>query len=240
MKYKLINILILILVFSFANCKKETSNTGNPQMEMKEDKLNFQNRLYVTASSLKIRTEPNLKANSLGTLSKGDSIRVLEEGGEEVSVEDKTAKWGKVTIGESTGWIYLGFISNEPPNLLSEKEIENITRNYERDYDICNKEEERLREQHKNDPSYQSCTICGCGSATSESVNNDRGCTQKKLDEVIELAKRKGETSLSYDLFKEYGDMYCESAFRNTGSQCVTTKINFMKLNKELEEAKKN
>lgn len=220
------------------NCKKETNQSVDGSSNSVEEKLNFKNRLYITASSLKIRSEPNLKATSVGTLEKGDSIRITEEGGEEIEVEGNKGKWGKITVGDKTGWIFLGFVSNKPPQLISDAEVERITRNYNREVEKCEIEEKREYEKHKNDPSYQSCAICGCDVKTSDSLNNDKGCKEYKLNEIAELGKQKGEQRLSHSLFQEYNDKYCLESYMNYQSQCSVTELGkeFMRISQIIED----
>ncbi len=190
-------------------------------------------RWYVTANSLKVRTEPNLKSKTVGLLEKGDSVEILEETTETITVESITSNWGKVSVKGFTGWVFKGFLSKTPPDLVSKKEAIEITKEYDQIVKKCEIEEEKLR---KKDPEYQNCDPCGCGYPTTESIQNDRGCKQYKLDEIAKIAKKdgykfNGGMSSSFSSYVEfYGDSYCLAAYNNSWSQCPNSEINFSQM----------
>lgn len=87
-------------MLSILFCKKQesSSDTGtanNGFAQNKSNGLDTSKRVYVTASSLKVRTEPDLKAGYAGLLEKGDSFRVIEESESSITVDDGiSGKWG--------------------------------------------------------------------------------------------------------------------------------------------------
>jgi hypothetical protein len=187
--------------------------------------------LYVTANSLKIRKEPNLKSNTVGLLEKGDSVEVLEETEETITVEKITSNWVRVSVKGFNGWVFKGFLDYSAPNLVSKQEAIEIAKHYNKVVKECEIQEAKLR---KKDPEYQNCDPCGCGLPTSESVQNDRGCKQYKLDEIKKIAEKDGYkfengsmSSIVIEYFKIYGDEYCLTAVQNSWSQCPETNINF-------------
>jgi hypothetical protein len=183
-----------------------------------------QSRIYVEVSALKIRNAPNLKAEAVGKLEKGDSFVVLEKGGEQTTVEYRTSNWGRVSVKGMKGWVFLGFTSDTPPELLSPKEIENIASKYKRDVQKC---EEREAAAMAADPEYQNCSSCGCNLQTSETLNIDRGCKEYKLKEIAELARQNGESNGVPDskYFEAYNDEYCIKARGLYYADCTGMKL---------------
>ncbi|XDD47930.1 SH3 domain-containing protein [Leptospira sp. WS39.C2] len=199
-----------------------------------KNQIKKQSRVYVTVSALKIRKEPNLEATAIGKLLKGDSFVVFEESETTSEVEGIQAKWGRVFVKGMKGWVFLGFTSPIAPELLTDKEIERITKKYERDVKECERKEE---EAMAADPEYQNCSSCGCNLQTSQSVNIDRGCTPYKIKEIAELAKKNGSTLNVPDreIFEAYGDEYCLNASKEYGGDCYGMKLNLYKSFKDLD-----
>lgn len=199
-----------------------------------KSQIQKQSRVYVTVSALKVRKEPNLEATALGKLRKGDSFVVIEESETTSEVEGIQAKWGRVFVKGLKGWVFLGFTSRNAPELLTAKEIERITKKYERDVKECERKEE---EAMAADPEYQNCSSCGCNLQTSQSVNIDRGCTSYKIKEIAELAKKHGSTSGVPDreIFEAYNDEYCFNAAKEYGGDCYGMKIDLYKSFKDLD-----
>ena len=231
-------IFILFLVLSILFCKKQesSSDTGtanNGFAQNKANGLDTSKRVYVTASSLKVRTEPDLKAGTVGLLEKGDSFRVIEESESSITVDDGiSGKWGRVSVKNLNGWVFLGYVSNEPPELLTEAEIKKINEEYDTVVRKCEEADELARQK---DPEFQSCSPCGCDVETSDSKNRDKGCKPYKLREIAKLAREKGEkidpsSSSSIKYFEEYGDAYCTDAFRTKFAQCSGTNLSFKEL----------
>lgn len=77
-------------------------------------------QLYVHEPSLNVRTEPNLTAKSLGTLSFGASVTYLSKTSDtqELSVGAKTVDepWFKIRTKRGTiGWVYGGYVKFYAP-----------------------------------------------------------------------------------------------------------------------------
>ena len=109
----------------------------------------------------------------------------------------------------------MAYIGTDPPDLLSEKEREKITNNYNKKVE---QEEKEIARQMANDPNFQSCSPAGCGVMTAEFANAKRGCKSYKEKEIIE--KMKAESVSINEAAEKYGDAYCITVFRNMGSQC--------------------
>lgn len=62
----------------------------------------------VTASSLIIRKTATNNSENLGSLEKGDRVTILEQVNETTTTGSKL--WGKVTVGDITGWINLAYV----------------------------------------------------------------------------------------------------------------------------------
>lgn len=187
--------------------------------------------MYVNVKSLKVRKDPNLKSIRIGTLEKGDSVEILEESKEATNVGLTTTNWGRVSVKGMNGWVFEGYLSPTAPALVSKKESVDILKKYNRFVKKCEINEAKLL---KKDPEYQNCSPCGCGFRTAESIQNDRGCKQYKLDEIRKIAEKDGykfkqgsSSSSVLDYFKFYGDNYCLGAVSNSWSDCPETKIDF-------------
>lgn len=217
MKFSFTVILLIssLLIFSFFPDSKVYA----------KEIVKKQERIYVTVPVLKVRKEPNLTADTIGKLEKGDSFVVLEEGGDQTTVEGITANWARVSLKGIKGWVFLGFTSSHPPELLSEKEIAKIASKYKRDVDKCEREEEKAMAA---DPEYQNCSSCGCNLQTSESANIDRGCKPYKLKEIADLARKNGNSNVVPDdeIFVAYNDKYCLDARSQYSGDCSGLKLN--------------
>ena len=106
----------------------------------------------------------------------------------------------------------MAYVGTDPPDLLSEKEREKITNNYNKEVE---KEEKEIARQMANDPNFQSCSPAACGVMTAEFANAKRGCKSYKFTEINEM-----KAEHTYQAVEKYGDAYCITFFMNQGSQC--------------------
>lgn len=214
---KKIMTIIFLLLLVLISCKEQTNNsTPTTSAPQNTTAVSYSGvRHYVQIASLKMRATPDLKGEKVALLEKGDSFLILEESENTTEYEGNFSKWGKINFQGQEGWVYLAYIGTDPPDLLSEKEREKITNNYNKKVE---QEEKEIARQMANDPNFQSCSPAGCGVMTAEFANAKRGCKSYKEKEIIE--KMKAESVSINEAAEKYGDAYCITVFRNMGSQC--------------------
>jgi len=74
----------------------------------------FQNdsRWISAASGLRMRDQPNLSGKKLDVIPYGERVNWLAEKDEVVYLAGTSGKWTKVKWGNTTGWVYGGFLSD--------------------------------------------------------------------------------------------------------------------------------
>lgn len=161
---KILPILILTLLFS-ANCKKgenktsETPASNSPVVEEPKEKVPEHEELknkrqYVSADVLKVRVEPNLKAESTATLVMGDFPAIIEENvGEVITVNGISANWAKIKYDTVEGYVFAGYLTDSAPDLLTEKEKAQVQKEYDNAvaYNIKAEEKRAADEQKARD-----------------------------------------------------------------------------------------
>ncbi len=209
-------ISFILSVFLLFGCKKTESSSAsaNSSASAPVSQVSSDNRQYVTVSSLKLRTKPDLKADTAALLEKGDSFYVTEESSNESEYEGQKSKWGKIKFQGKEGWVFLAFVSFDPPAMLSDAEKEKIQKAYE---DAVAKEEKEIEKQMKADPNFQSCSPPGCGIMTAEIANAEKGCKKYKREEINRISK---DNRLEYENLDKYGDEYCKIFGMQIQSQC--------------------
>jgi len=213
-------ISFILSVFLLFGCKKNESRSpsANSSASAPVSQDSSEKRQYVTVPSLKLRAKPDLKAETAALLEKGDSFYVTEESENESEYEGQTSKWGKIKFQGKEGWVFLAFVSFDPPPMLSEAEKENIQRAYEA---AVEKETKEVERQMKADPNFQSCSPPGCGIMTAEIANAEKGCRKYKREEISRLSK---ENRMEWENLKLYGDEYCRIFGEQMQSQCPVGK----------------
>jgi hypothetical protein len=63
-----------------------------------------------TAAGLKMRKDPDQKAEVLVVIPNGKSVQIIEEKSEEMTIGSRTGKWCKVEFEGKTGWVFGGFL----------------------------------------------------------------------------------------------------------------------------------
>ncbi len=93
-KYLVIQISIILLI---TNCYKPKN-------------------LYVTADDyLSLREEPNLSSKVIMTLPRGTFVKSLGEEDNQITISQKNGKWTKISVNDTTGWVFGGFLSEDRP-----------------------------------------------------------------------------------------------------------------------------
>ena len=99
---KIIIIILLFLCFITCNKNKDREKANHKSTE---------NEYIVTATSLNIRSKPDVKSDKIGVLEKGEIVTIFEWTGEADTIEDQTALWVKIISQEgTTGYIFGAFI----------------------------------------------------------------------------------------------------------------------------------
>ncbi|HNF16466.1 MAG TPA: SH3 domain-containing protein [Leptospiraceae bacterium] len=211
------HLFFILLVILFSDCRKTESSaapSANSSGSVPDSHVSSDRRQYVTVDSLKLRSKPDLKAETVALLEKGDSFYVTEESSNETEYEGNTSRWGKIKFRGKEGWVFLAFVSFDPPSMLSDAEKEKIQKAYE---DEVSRQEKELERQMKADPNFQSCSPPGCGILTAELANAEKGCKKYKREEINALSK---ENRLEYENLESYKDDYCKYFGMRIQSQC--------------------
>jgi len=81
--------------------------------------------MIVTADILKVRENPGLDSNEIGSIPRGTIVKVKEVGNEE-SIDGTNARWLKIKSEDYTGWVFGGYLKaqedEEDPNELKSGE----------------------------------------------------------------------------------------------------------------------
>ena len=76
------------------------------------DDVRFVGQKYIATDSLKIRSEPNLAAEKIGLLKKGEKV-TIQEAGEKVTIDGIESAWVKVRTQEGKeGWCFAGYLTD--------------------------------------------------------------------------------------------------------------------------------
>lgn len=67
----------------------------------------------VTATSLNIRSAPDLNAPTISTLKRGDAISLISTGSVTQTIDGVTAPWGKITSQKGSGWVFMAYVGDE-------------------------------------------------------------------------------------------------------------------------------
>lgn len=209
------HLFFISLVFLFFGCRKTESGTAaSANVSAPISQVSADRRQYVTVLSLKLRMKPDLKAETLALLEKGDSFYVMEESSNESEYEGLKGRWGKIKHQGKDGWVFLPFVSYDPPSMLSDAEKEKIQKAYEAE---VARQEKEIERQMKADPNFQSCAPPGCGIMTAEIANAEKGCKKYKREEINRLSK---DNRLDFENLQTYGDEYCKMFGMQIQSQC--------------------
>lgn len=124
MSKKAVTILLIILcVFFSCDKKKQNPVSGDTQenenrteetiTKEPEVKLINEDRWINTADGLNIRNQPDVSGALLVTVPAYAKVLLLEETGEELTLQDQMGKWSKIEWEGQTGWVFGGYLSSE-------------------------------------------------------------------------------------------------------------------------------
>jgi len=163
--------------------------------------------VYSTVNALRVRGTPTLEGKQIGSLAKGDSLRVVQVAGDTMTVEGKTGRWVQFDHDGQMGFVFAGFLSADMPLIAHTptewKKIESKNQRYTA---------RRLKEAEdwaKANPDDQNCTPPSCYSQEVFGWPKEyqKGCTARKLAKIQKLMKTKKISA--YEATNEYGDGYC-------------------------------
>ncbi|MBS0619677.1 MAG: SH3 domain-containing protein [Spirochaetes bacterium] len=163
--------------------------------------------IYATVSALRVRGTPTLEGKHIGSLAKGDSLRVVQVAGEAITVEGKTGRWVQFDHDGQMGFVFAGFLSADMPLVAHTpaewKKIEAKNRQHTA---RRIKEAEDWAKAHPDD---QNCTPPSCYSTEVFGWPQEyqKGCTARKLTAIKKLMQTKGIGA--FEATNEYGDGYC-------------------------------
>lgn len=109
-----LSIALFLFSFGLFHCKKETSDFGQTSQE---------NYFVFVKSNLNLRAKPDKNSDSLGKISRGSELKVLEKGNGIEKIEDMQGSWWKVQVNDKTGYMFSAYISRYKP---TQKECHNI------------------------------------------------------------------------------------------------------------------
>ncbi len=164
--------------------------------------------VYSTVDALRVRDRPALDGKPVGSLGKGDSLRVITLAGEAITVSGKTARWVEFDFDGRKGYVFAGFLSSDMPILAHTpaawKKIQEKNSKYNA------KRIKEAEEWAKANPDDQNCTPPSCYSTELFGWPEEykKGCTQRKLAAIKKLMSTKGISA--YEAVSEYGDGYCQ------------------------------
>ncbi len=158
---------------------------------------------YSTVAVLRIRATPDLKGKQIGKLEKGDSLRVVQITGDEVTVDEKKARWVEFEFNGQKGYAFAGFLSSEWPLLAhSAKQWTKIEKKNAAD---LAKRKKAAENPAPDEPApFSEClNVSGYGYP----AEYEAGCTARKIDAIRKLQKSRDLSR--NDAVNEYGDAYC-------------------------------
>ncbi|MCX7998684.1 MAG: SH3 domain-containing protein, partial [Leptospiraceae bacterium] len=88
---------------------------SSPNQKAK-DIFSSNHRYYVyPKSGLNLRSQPSIGSKSIGLLSRGAEIKVLEKTNQAFSADGISSNWWKVEVKGKTGYLFAGYVSRYPP-----------------------------------------------------------------------------------------------------------------------------
>lgn len=165
--------------------------------------------VYSTVNALRIRTTPSLEGKAIGSLIKGDSLRVIRVTGNAITIDKTTGRWVEFDFEGKKGYAFAGFLSADMPLVAhTESEWKKITAKNAKHKARIIKE---MEDWEKANPNEQNCTPASCQGelafAFGYPKEYQKGCTARKLAAIKELSADKGISSR--EAVSEYGDGYC-------------------------------
>jgi hypothetical protein len=161
--------------------------------------------VYSTVAVLRIRATPDLKGKQIGKLEKGDSLRVVQLAGEEVTVDKIKGRWVQFDYEGKTGYAFEGFLSRKMPLLAHTQ-----------------KQWVKIEAKNKADVSRRTDAMLAAGDDGGRNPNwgcdelevfgwpaeYEAGCTDRKLETIRKLKAERGIRT--FQAVEAYGDGYCK------------------------------
>ncbi len=180
--------------------------------------------VYVTASQLKVRDRPDLKAQTIGLLNKGDNLRILGRAGDRITVEGITSDWVRFDYRGKTGYAFGGFVSAKRPALKYSPaelaQIQEMNRAYQEE--LIRQEREAMEAAQARGEMYQNCDPCTHYKVDVDYEEARAGCTVEKKAAIKKIEKARNVRL--YEAARIYGDEYCiilSERSSESGSQCA-------------------
>ena len=168
-----------------------------------EETLKAGDLVYSTVAVLRVRATPDLKGKQIGKLEKGDSLRILQVTGPEVTVDKKKARWVEFDFEGQKGYAFAGFLSANWPLLV------HSTKQWEKAEKKNAASIARREKQAKNLPPDEPRPFSECLSISTFGypAEYEEGCRDAKIEAIRKLMQQRGLNR--NDAVEQYGDAYC-------------------------------
>lgn len=168
-----------------------------------QENLKAGDLVYSTVAVLRVRATPDLNGKQIGKLEKGDSLRILQVTGPEVTVDKKKARWVEFDFEGQKGYAFAGFLSTNWPLLIhSAKQWEKVEK--KNAASIARREKEA-----KNMPPDEPKPFSECldTAAFGYPAEYEAGCSDTKIGAIRKLMQQRGLSR--NEAVEQYGDAYC-------------------------------
>lgn len=168
-----------------------------------QENLKAGNLVYSTVAVLRVRATPDLNGKQIGKLEKGDSLRILQVTGPEVTVDKKNARWVEFDFDGQKGYAFAGFLSTSWPLLVhSAKQWEKAEK--KNAASLAQREK-----QAKNLPPEEPQPFSECLNASTFGypAEYEAGCSDTKIGAIRKLMQQSGLSR--NEAVEQYGDAYC-------------------------------
>lgn len=159
--------------------------------------------VYSTVAVLRVRATPDLNGKQIGKLEKGDSLRILQVTGPEVTVDKKKARWVEFDFDGQKGYAFAGFLSTNWPLLVhSAKQWEKAEK---KNAASLAQREKQAKNLPPDEP--QPFSECLSISTFGYPAEYEAGCSETKIGAIRKLMQQRGLSR--NDAVEQYGDAYC-------------------------------
>ncbi len=159
--------------------------------------------VYSTVAVLRVRATPDLNGKQMGKLEKGDSLRVLQVTGSEVTVDKKKARWVEFDFEGQKGYAFAGFLSAKWPLLV------HTAKQWEKAEKKNAASIARREKQAKSLPADEPQPFVECLSIETFGypAEYEAGCSDKKIEAIRKIMQQRGLNR--NEAVEQYGDAYC-------------------------------
>lgn len=161
--------------------------------------------VYSTVAVLRVRDTPDLKGKQIGKLERGDSLRVVQLAGDEVTVDKIKGRWVQFDFEGKKGYAFEGFLSRKMPLLAHTQ-----------------KQWAKIEAKNKADVNRRTDAMLAAGDDGGRNPNwgchelevygwpaeYEAGCTERKLEAIQRLKAQRGLPT--FRAVEAYGDGYCQ------------------------------